>query len=378
MIIEQRHWDSQRGWRCDAPARSMRPQLVLVFGDVAEPRRSALLDELREIYRHAPLAGCSSAGEIWDDHVHTDSLCSVALQFRAATVAMASVSVKKNPDFARIGQQLAAELPLKDLRHCFIFTEGMRVNIPSLIDGLYRVLPPDVPVTGGLAGDGTRFRSTWVLSNRTCDPNAIVAIGLYGSSLSISSGSFGGWDPIGPELPITRAENQVLYEIDRQPALKFYENFLGKYAADLPTSGLFFPISIRADKNSPGIVRTLTDFDRETNSMTFAVDIPVGGCASMMKANPEKMIEGAASAAQSASAGIALNRTSLALLISCVGRRIVLDKQVNREVEVVRRELGAYTDLVGFYSYGEIGPPSAGQRCVFHNQTMTITTLQET
>jgi hypothetical protein len=67
----------------------------------------------------------------------------------------------------------------------------------------------------------------------------------------------------------------------------------------------------------------------------------------------------------------------LAILISCVGRKLVLKQRVEEEVESVRNVLGARTVLSGFYSYGEIAPFLPSAKCELHNQTMTITTFAE-
>ena len=67
----------------------------------------------------------------------------------------------------------------------------------------------------------------------------------------------------------------------------------------------------------------------------------------------------------------------LALLISCVGRKLILKQRIEEEVDGVREALGATTKLTGFYSYGEISPFTPGAKCELHNQTMTITTFLE-
>lgn len=68
---------------------------------------------------------------------------------------------------------------------------------------------------------------------------------------------------------------------------------------------------------------------------------------------------------------------SLALLVSCVGRKLVMGARVDDEVDVVVEVLGKHTRVAGFYSYGELCPQRSGQACQLHNQTMTITHIQE-
>ena len=107
--------------------------------------------------------------------------------------------------------------------------------------------------------------------------------------------------------------------------------------------------------------------------MTFAGDIPQGATARLMKANFDRLIEGAQGAAEKSTSII----PDLAILISCVGRKLVLKDRTEEELESVRRIFGNKTVLTGFYSYGEISPFTPNSKCELHNQTMTITTLSE-
>ena len=111
--------------------------------------------------------------------------------------------------------------------------------------------------------------------------------------------------------------------------------------------------------------------------MTFAGDVPVGSYARLMKANFDRLIDGAAGAAATGYQAIGSLPPALAILISCVGRKLVLKQRIEEEVEGVRDILGPTAVLAGFYSYGEISPFTPGAKCELHNQTMTITTLLE-
>lgn len=90
----------------------------------------------------------------------------------------------------------------------------------------------------------------------------------------------------------------------------------------------------------------------------------------------DRLISGAQAAAELALGGTG-QRPGLALLVSCVGRRLVMAGRVDEEVEAVADVFGAGTVMAGFYSYGEISPLLTSADCRLHNQTMTITTLSE-
>ena len=231
-------------------------------------------------------------------------------------------------------------------------------------------------VTGGLSGDGAAFAQTVVICNGPAESNVVAAVGFYGNRLEVGYASQGGWDPFGPERLITRAEGNVLHELDGRSALDLYKTYLGAHSAGLPATGLLFPLSLRMGDGQTGLVRTILAVNEAEGSMTFAGDMPVGAYARLMRANFDRLIDGSTGAARESSRGVRGN-PDLAILISCVGRKLVLKQRIEEEVEGVREVLGPSTVLTGFYSYGEISPFTPGARCSLHNQTMTITTFRE-
>ena len=188
----------------------------------------------------------------------------------------------------------------------------------------------------------------------------------------------GGWDTFGPERVVTKSRGNVLLELDGEPALNLYQTYLGEHAAGLPGSGLLFPLSIRMGDGET-VTRTLLNIDKDEGSITFAGDIPQGSAARLMRGNLERLIDGASTAASVAAhtAPPLAGGQRLALLVSCIGRRLVLKQRIEEEVEAVKYALGEQTRLTGFYSNGELCPNAAGRPSAVHNQTMTVTTLAE-
>jgi hypothetical protein len=186
-----------------------------------------------------------------------------------------------------------------------------------------------------------------------------------------------GWEPFGPVRTITRAKGNVLYELDGRSALDLYKTYLGDHAAQLPASGLLFPIVVTQEQGGEGVVRTVLSVDEQEKSMTFAGDIPQGGTAQLMKTNVDDLVDGATAAAEASLSGLGDMRPELALLVSCVGRKLVMKQRIEEEVEAIRDVFGADTKIAGFYSYGELCPFREGGDCRLHNQTMTITAFAE-
>ncbi|MCJ8170300.1 FIST signal transduction protein [Atopomonas sediminilitoris] len=350
----------------------------LVFAFATPAAYQARVAELRAAFPQALLAGCSSAGLIAGERVDDFPMVATAISFAHSCVSHAWLKLADCAgDSFSAGQQLGAQLPKDGLRHVLLLADGLHVNGSALIDGLQHTLPAGVQVTGGLAGDGERFEQTYVYCNEHCTSQALLAIGLYGEALRIGHGSQGGWDSFGPERLITKSVGNVLYSLDDQPALALYKRYLGEHAAELPASGLKFPLSLRGPDGQPGVVRTILGVNETDGSMTFAGDMPEGTYARLMRANFERLLDGAAGAAERCNSHLTQQDAELAVLISCVGRRMVLGQAVEEEVEAVRATLGAKPVLCGFYSYGEISPLLDTEACTLHNQTMTITVLGE-
>ena len=376
MRVEQQHWSSKGSWEGSVEKRCRDAQLVMVFGATSRIRDAALWSELRAKWPSARIVACSTAGEIAETSVRDDSVVATAIQFERSRAMVASVKLDEVQGSFDAGRALAEQLDPRGLRHVFVLSDGLAVNGSDLVLGLCMGLPGDVAVTGGLAGDGSRFEQTLVGLDELPNGARVVALGLYGKSLQVGFGSLGGWDPFGPERVVTRARGAVLYELDGQPALELYKRYLGDHAAQLPASGLLFPLTVRQGDAEP-VVRTILSVDEREQSVTFAGEIREGSHGRLMRANFDRLVGGATGAARTCDGALRGKGADVAFLISCVGRKLVLQQRVEEEVEAVREVLGARPVLTGFYSYGEISPFTPSARCELHNQTMTITTLLE-
>lgn len=378
MKAEQTRWTEANGWAPGFPGKlGDSAQAVLVFGSGDTLHRKSELVRLKEAYPRAHIFGCSAAGEIFGTQVSDGALVATAMAFDHTRVVVSSLLIGCAEESFEIGRALTAALDKKDLAHVLVLSEGLAINGTSLVRGLMSGLPEGVTVTGGLAGDGERFEKTYVLCDGEPLRNQIALLAFYGKRLRVGYGSLGGWDPFGPERRITRSKGNVLYELDGKSALELYRQYLGEYAAGLPATGLLFPLSLRTSEGETGVVRTVLSIDDKDKSMTFAGDLPEGAYARLMKANFDRLVDGAVGAARTSLTGAGSVPTTVALLISCVGRKMVLRQRIEEEVEGVREVLGKNALLTGFYSYGEISPFTPSAKCELHNQTMTITTLAE-
>jgi hypothetical protein len=378
MKTAQYQWSRSDGWTPDLPTLGVERQgIVFVFGARPLIQAGEPIDELRDHFKGAAIIGCSTSGEIVGDTVVDDSVVATAVRFEHTQLRTASATITEGKSSYEVGQELARQLNDPSLRHVFVLSDGLNVNGSDLARGLASGVSEGVSITGGLSGDSANFAETWVVAEDGAGPKRVAAVGLYGDDLRVGYASMGGWEPFGPVRTITRAEGNVLYQLDSRSALDLYKTYLGGHADQLPGSALLFPIVVTGAHDGEGVVRTVLSVNEQDGSMTFAGDIPQGGTAQLMKTNVDDLVDGATAAAEASLAGLGGQRPELALLVSCVGRKLVMKQRVEEEVEAIRDIFGAGTKITGFYSYGELSPFRQGGECRLHNQTMTVTALTE-
>jgi hypothetical protein len=377
MKVEQNVW--QDGKWVSEPIGKLggTAQLVLIFGGTAELKDKKKLDQIKAAYPQAHLLGCSTAGEILGARVMDDTLAVTAISFEKTTVRGVRVKMADVKDSREAGARLAGSLAKDGLAHVFVLSDGLVVNGSELARGLSENLPAGVAITGGLSGDGANFKETYVLYDSQPETKVIAALGFYGRNIKVGYGSLGGWDPFGPYRLVTRAKGNILFELDGKSALELYKKYLGDQAKGLPATGLLYPLEVRGKEGETPVVRTILAVNEAEQSMTFAGDVPEGAQARLMKANFDRLVDGALGAARTSQTALGELKAELAILISCVGRKLVLAQRTEEEVDAVRQVLGGQAALTGFYSYGEIAPFVASGKCELHNQTMTITAFKE-
>jgi hypothetical protein len=376
MVVEALHYVEQNWEKIDGSNHFLDADIVFTFGDRETFKCPETYDRLRQCYPNAEIVGCSSSGNILGDQLSDATMVANAISFEEGSVKVSIEDFTTESNLQEMTHQLISRLPKEDLKHVFILSDGLNVNGSSLAKGANQALDYAIPITGGLAGDGSAFEETYVIANESAKQNRVVAIGFYGGTLEIKSGCFGGWSEFGVSRTITKSKENIVYEIDNQPALALYKKYLGEDAKELPGSELRFPINIRKNEEDTPVVRTLLGVDEENQSLTFAGDVPEGFLAHLMKSNIDEIIGGAETAAQQVYN--VNNKTALGLVVSCVGRRLVLKELTDEELEGVSSILGENVSLVGFYSYGELAPLSDEIfSCQLHNQTLTLTVIYE-
>lgn len=380
MRISGAAWGSASGWApplSEVDLGQARSALVLAFWSPEVDANEPLAD-LQNRFPDAVIVGCSTAGHIVDANVVDSEFVATVVVLQTSEAQATSIQIRGPEHSRQAGQELAADLlSMRDTppKTVLLISDGLIVNGSELVAGLVSALPDGLPISGGLAGDGAQFTRTFVTIGAEVATGRVVAVGLWGEHLTITYGCAGGWEPFGPIRTITRSKGSTVYELDGQPTLELYRNYLGEKASELPAAALLFPLRIRDPEGPSELARTILAIDDVEQSMRFAGDMPEGWSAQMMRTTIDRLVDGAVDAAEQASQPVPTGADSLALAVSCVGRRLVLGDRTDEELEACLDALGSHTALRGFYSYGEISP--ADGYVGLHNQTMTLTTISE-
>lgn len=376
MKIVQAQKTQGSNWKYIKDKVALNNPLVLVFANRVLLQEPDVLKDIREEFPYEHLVFGSTAGEIIDTYVLDNSVTVLAIEFENTSFIIKTDNIfNHDKNTVQLGKSLSAKMPAKGLKHLFILSEGSFVSGTSLINGLENGLDQNVPITGGLCGDDNKFEKTLASYKEDPKEGEIVLIGFYGESLEITFASYGGWMPFGPERTITKAEGNTVYEIDGQPAMELYEKYLGDKASEAQFT-LMYPLNVTAPGKTEAVVRTILSIDNSNQAMIFADDVPQGSRVQLMMVSLDDIANGAYTAAKLAME----ERTTppeLGLLVSCIGRKLVMDQRIEEEIEQVCETIGEQAAIAGFYSYGEIAPYSVNHSCELHNQTMTLTLISE-
>lgn len=379
MMIVKTHIYKDASWDSPFdPILDSTNTLILLFASLPEEK---VKQEFREILKYFPtsvIIGASTSGEIFDDEVYDGTIVLSIAKFESTILQNHISNTIDNATSYEDGVTIAQQLNHDNLRGIFILSDGLKTNGSKLTQGIASVVDSNIVVSGGLAGDQDKFEKTWIISEGVFKDANVCAVGFYGEHIHFQASSKGGWDSLGLRRTVTKSKDNILYELDGKPSLEIYKRYLGDKAKELPSSGLLFPLEIHeenAQKESQ--VRTVLAIDEVQQSITFAGDIPQNAHVTFMKANFNRLVNGAGESAEMLDFSYYNNEPLLCIAISCVGRKLVLKSRISEEVEAVKEVLPTtQTYLIGFYSYGEISPLTSGT-CSLHNQTMTLTTIWE-
>jgi hypothetical protein len=346
--------------------------IIFVFGHINSLKSYNHFSLLKSKYPDANIVGCSTAGNILDTTIDKYEVIATAISFDTAKVKVFSTHLFQK-SISQDTFDLVNSIEKEGLKHLFILSPGL-INGSEIVEGIK--VDKNITVSGALAGDEDKFESTYLFFNEKKGSDLLIAICFYGDSIHTSVGCDTGWNEFGATRVVTKSKKNIIYEIDNKPAIELYEKYLGNSIDSLPNSALRFPLSIRDSINDENeIILVMMDINSD-KSLVYAGNIKEGSIIKLMKTNVSNLLEGASLSAKRVKSYN--EKESLSLVISCAARRSVLKQFSEEEVEVVKEILPLKTQIIGFYSYGEIAPFSNElSKSLLHNQTMTITTIYE-
>ncbi|WP_047550201.1 FIST signal transduction protein [Psychroserpens sp. Hel_I_66] len=366
-----------KDWEYLSKKIDLKEPLVLVLGNRYMLEDDTLYDQIRQKFPNGHLVFGSTSGDITADIVDDESITITAIEFEKTSFDIKTSNVLHSDlDSFKTGSDLVSQFSKDNLKLIFVISEGSFINGSQLTKGMNAATSGELLITGGLCGDAARFEKTVASYNENPKAGEIVAIGFYGDTFEASFSIHGGWTPFGPERIVTKSKSNELFELDNQPALDLYKKYLGDKSKELPGAALLYPLNVKSHDEKQSFVRTILNIDEEKNTMILAGDIPENSKVQLMMTNVDNIANASERAARQA-LEFRKNKPQLALLVSCIGRKLVLDQRVEEEIEEVVDVVGHDTVICGFYSYGEIAPFHGENNCQLHNQTMTITLISE-
>ena len=377
MKIVQLQKNKGKNWVYISPKQKLTNPLVLVFGNRFLLDDLEIYNEIKTIFPDGHIVFGSTCADIIGDTVDEESVSITAMEFEKSQFLIKTSNILNTElDSFKTGNNLIKQLPSEGLKFIYVISEGSFVNGSELTKGMNAATDNNILITGGLCGDAARFEKTLASYNEAPKEGEIVAIGFYGETLEVTFSIYGGWTPFGPERIVTKSAANVLFELDNQPALDLYKKYLGEKSKELPGAALLYPLNVKSNDEKQSIVRSILNIDEENNAVILAGDIPENSKVQLMMTHVDNIANASERAAKQA-LELRQNKPELALLVSCIGRKLVLDQRVEEEIEEVLNVVGTETVLSGFYSYGEIAPFHGENNCQLHNQTMTITLISE-
>lgn len=363
------------------------PDALIVF---AAPKfnHKILLDGISSITKETPMIGGTTAGEISTFGLSVNSVVIMALKSKDIEFyAGIGKGIGKNEEGA--GKELAKNIlkkaAKKNAKTLIILPDGLAGDGLKIIQGAQKILGEDFEIVGGSLGDEAKFKNTYQYYNGEVYQDTVVGMLLCGSSITTATGVRSGWESVGSRVKCTKAKGSVVYKFGDKPALEVYKGLLGsERAKKLPAIGLEYPMGLvdqraKIEGYDYFQIRCPLAVNEKDGSVTFAASIPEGSEVTLTYSSRTSVVNGAKLSAQQAKKTLGKAKPKLILMFSCVARKMVLGRRTNEEINCVKRVLGKDVPIIGFYTYGEIGPIdkriSSLRSTRWHNETVVIYVL---
>lgn len=334
---------------------------------------SKILQRIYQTFPEIQLIGGTTDGEIssvlefQEDSLVLMLLCSDQVTFHAAV----GRQISTNPvAIAHQTVQTAQAQAQQPTALCITTPESLTTSGLLILDGLQQALGNAVPIIGGTTCDQWQFQQTYQFFGQEVLSDALPILLLSGPVLW-GHGIFTGWTPVGKKGTVTKVEGNILHEVDGQPVLEFYRDYLG----DTRPSPAYRLAVFEPQLDSWYMRTSNGTYDSESGSITFFADIPPESKVQVVRSSRDEMITSVKSSMRQALERYPGNHPTVALLFSCTGRMRVLGTRTQEEYHVLQQEISPDVTCAGFYTYGEIAPSRPNGIAQFHNETFVTLLL---
>jgi len=342
--------------------------LVQVFTSVNNKEYILYLkDELLTLLPDSKILGTTSNGEIsHNGSINHSTVISISV-FENTKIITKIIDTKK--DSFDNGVQIINQFQNTDeFKLLITFTDGLNTNGEEYLNGISSV-NDTVIVSGGMAGDYSKFEETLVFTESGITNNGAVAAGFYGKTLNIHTDYSFNWETVGKTHIVEKSVKNRVYQISGMTTVDFYKHYLGDEIDKLlPAIGIEFPLVLEIDGvNTARAVLTKHD----DGSLSFAGNIEEGSKIQFGHGDVQLIIEKGLESIKS----IIKSPIESIFIYSCMARKALLKDDINLEILPLKE----IAPVSGFFAYGEFYHKSDCKHtdAKLLNQSMTILAISE-
>jgi serine phosphatase RsbU (regulator of sigma subunit) len=363
MKVEQYRYSSLEDFRTGLNLEHIAEcnHLIQVFTGLVDAEEVKVLQKtLHDHHDKLLFMGVTTAGEIHESQVSSGDIVVSAMVFDQCEV---SFSHLLDEDPVVLGQNLAKACP-QGAKVGITFFDGLHTNGSEVLNA-FNSIKPELPLTGGLAGDMGRVQRTMVFCREGVFDRGIVAAFILGDIRVFTDYQL-NWQPIGKAMTVTKAEKNRLFELDHRPATEVYREYLGDRVGDgLPHSAVEFPL-IHEDESGMEICRTFIHVFDDGSLLTIG-NLTKGDQVRFAFGNVDNVVTRSKHSIQKYRAF----RPEALFTFSCASRISFMQQDVSREL----LPLESMAPTCGFFTYGEIFHRQSKHALL--NITLTVLGLSE-
>ena len=317
--------------------------------------------------------GSTTVGEVFANatdgiHEKEESIVCTLVEFDPSAIALKLVQIDGDRYFS-VGEELS-DWAKKEFTNPAIITvtSGLNFDNDAYTQGI--ISKGIEYVFGAAAGDDLILEDTFVFSKENYSNHGIVALAINRDKIDIKGARALGWVGIGKERIVTKADKNIVYEIDGKSAIEFYQRYLNVTSDDMPQIGIEYPLEVTM-RSGEVVYRAVLDIDEEQGALIFAGHVEEKSKVRLSSAKGREIIEHVGRSIDDTLDANKEFEPELALVFPCCSRKQVLGDLVIKEIEAVYSR--TKVPLVGFFAYGEIGAFPGGYG--FHNETFVTALL---